>query len=104
MGVGSFDEEEEYDTDLKCEECLPPVNKQHEVKPIAKTNKKPVAKSTKASAGVSLAALSVSREVTKLRGTAPEEKEEKEEKQEKKEEKKEEKDPFDALNAEIEKP
>lgn len=56
MGIGSFDQEEEYDTDLTCQECLPPATA--------------VASSAVAgaTAGVSLASVSVSREVAKLQG------------------------------------
>merc|ERR1719408_260442 len=48
MGKGSFDVEEEYDTDMKCQKCLPPA-------------------SVEGGSGVSLAAISVSRELGKLR-------------------------------------
>jgi len=61
MGRGSFDEQEEYDTDIKCQECLAPQSKA----PIAHTSvaKQPVA------TGVSLAAVSISREVGKVHGS-----------------------------------
>jgi hypothetical protein len=49
LGAGSSDSEEVYDTDIKCQECLPPPSK-----------------APAAQAGVSLAAISVSREVAKV--------------------------------------
>lgn len=58
LGVGSFDLQEEYDTDLKCDQCMAPPSK-----PAAS---KPLAKRAGASAGVSLAAVSVSRATAKL--------------------------------------
>jgi len=59
LGRGSFDEQEEYDTDIKCQECLAPVSKA----PIARLT---VAKQPGGGTGLSLAAVSVSREVGKL--------------------------------------
>jgi hypothetical protein len=66
MGIGSFDQQEEYDTDMKCEECLPPQSKPSVVA-------KPLAKQPAAAAGVSLASVSVSREVAKRRDTPSDE-------------------------------
>jgi len=54
LGRGSFDEQEEYDTDIKCQECLAPVSKA----PIAHPT---LAKQPEGNTGVSLAAVSVSR-------------------------------------------
>jgi len=34
MGVGSFDTDEEYDTDLKCQQCLPPGSKKAAAAPV----------------------------------------------------------------------
>lgn len=61
MGAGSFDLEEEYDTDLKCDECLPPQG----------VTGRPLAKRSKSASGVSLAVVSASHEVAKLRGSGP---------------------------------
>lgn len=56
LGIGSFDLEEDYDTDLKCDECLPP------------STGKPLVKHSRTAAGMSLAVVSETREVGKLRG------------------------------------
>jgi hypothetical protein len=57
LGIGSFDQEEEYDTDLKCDDCSPPPsNKSVASKPLTKRAK--AATAAKASTGVSFAAVS----------------------------------------------
>jgi len=37
LGVGSFDTQEDYDTDLKCQECLPPQSVKGKAKALAKS-------------------------------------------------------------------
>lgn len=65
LGIGSFDQEEEYDTDLKCDDCSPPpTNKSVASKPLTKRAK--AATAAKSSTGVSFAA--VSRGVQKKQG------------------------------------
>jgi hypothetical protein len=67
LGVGTFDEEEEYDTDLKCEECLPPksslLQRRHHSKK-ARRHRASTSPHKKPSGGMSLAVISVAKRRT----------------------------------------
>lgn len=58
LGIGSFDTQEDYDTDLKCQECLPPQSAVGKAKPLAKSVS---SKRAATHAGESLVVMSESR-------------------------------------------
>lgn len=58
LGIGSFDTQEDYDTDLKCQECLPPQSVMGKAKPLAKSVS---SKRAATHAGESLVVMSESR-------------------------------------------